>query len=29
MKEIDPLLTKAETFIEKFEHYGKQLEKSQ
>ena len=28
MKEIDPLLTKAETFIEKFEHYGKKLEKS-
>ena len=28
MKEIDPLLTKAETFIEKFEHYGKKLEKT-
>ena len=28
MKEIDPLLTKAESFIEKFEHYGKKLEKS-
>lgn len=28
MKEIDPLLTKAETFIEKFEQYGKKLEKS-
>ena len=28
MKDIDPLLTKAETFIEKFEHYGKKLEKT-
>tara|TARA_B110000503_G_C7079829_1_gene384681 strand:- start:53 stop:589 length:537 start_codon:yes stop_codon:yes gene_type:complete len=28
MKEIDPLLTKAESFIEKFEHYGKKLEES-
>ena len=27
MKEIDPLLSKAEMFIEKFEDYGKKLKK--